>query len=376
MKLPTLYSRTSAGSTQEWTVEIEGNKYRTYHGKVGGKIVVTQWFIADPTNEGRANYRDGNAQAIFEANACWKKKIESGCFEDIGAIDEETFTEPMLAKKWTDFQNKVQWPLYCQPKFDGARCVLKKSGGFSRGGKEWNTIPHIKAELEIVFREIPGLMLDGELYNHEFHDDFGKIMSLIKRKNPNAAELAESKKFVQFYCYDICDDKMIFSDRSARISEIIKKYDLKYVIPVATHLVKNLEELDELYGAFLEDGYEGQIVRVNGTYEFKRSDRLLKRKEFMDDEYKIVEIIEGKGNKSGLAGKALMEREDGVQFRSNIKGKFPFLKDLFENRDKYVGTWATCQFFQLSPEISVNGTPGLIPRFPYLIRLRAGKGQD
>ena len=367
-KLPTLYSRTSTGAVQEWTVEISENRYRTMHGQVGGKIVTTSWFVANPTNEGRANYRDGNAQAIFEAKATWKKKVEAGAFEDINAIDTPTFVEPMLAKKWEDRKDKVVFPVYTQHKLDGARSVIGKHGATSRGGKHWVTIPHIIEELSIVFKEMPNLILDGELYNHEFHDDFNKIMSMIKKTKPSAADLAESKKYVQYHCYDICDDKMVYSDRAVRIEEIIKKYNLKYVIPVKSFKVNTEAQLDELYGQFLEDGYEGQMVRLNTPYEFKRSSNLLKRKTFIDDEYKIIEIGEGKGNKSDMAGFALMEREDGVRFRSNIKGNHDFLKDLWINRNKYAGTWATLKYFQL--------TPDGIPRFPYLIKLRAGKGQD
>ena len=368
MKLPTLYSRTSTGATQQWTVEIEGDKYRTMHGQVGGKTVTTSWFKAMPTNEGRANHRDGDAQAIFEAQACWKKKIESGSFEDINAIDTPKFVEPMLAKKWEDRKDKVKFPVYTQPKFDGMRAVISKTGPFSRSGKPWMTIPHILEELEIVFKEIPGLILDGELYNHDFHDDFNKISSLIKKTKPTSADLTESEKYVQYHCYDICDDSMIFSERSVRLNQIIKQYNLKYVIPVLTFKTNTEAELDELYGKFLEENYEGQMIRLDTPYEFKRSANLLKRKTFVDDEYKIIEIGEGNGNRSLMAGFAIMEREDGVRFRSNIKGSHDFLTDLWNNRDQYAGTWATCKFFNL--------TPDGIPRFPYLIKLRAGKGQD
>ena len=69
MKLPTLYSRTSTGSVQEWTIEVENGAYRTHHGKVGGKIVTTEWTSTEATNVGRANERDVEAQALFEAQA-------------------------------------------------------------------------------------------------------------------------------------------------------------------------------------------------------------------------------------------------------------------------------------------------------------------
>jgi hypothetical protein len=63
-----------------------------------------------------------------------------------------------------------------------------------------------------------------------------------------------------------------------------------------------------------------------------------------------------------------MKREDGVTFRSNIKGSHDFLKALLPRAESLVGQFATIKYFNL--------TPAGIPRFPYLIRLREGKGQD
>jgi hypothetical protein len=38
MKLETIYKKTKTGATQEWTIEVSDNKYRTHSGQVGGKI--------------------------------------------------------------------------------------------------------------------------------------------------------------------------------------------------------------------------------------------------------------------------------------------------------------------------------------------------
>lgn len=371
MKLPTLYSRTATGAIQEWTVEIEGDAYRTLHGQYGGKIVTTSWFNTVPTNVGRSNERDGAAQALFEARACWKKKRDSGMFEDILAVDDFTFIEPMLAKKWEDRKSKVSFPLYCQPKLDGMRAIITRHGATSRNGKPWVTIPHILQALEPVFAIYPDLILDGELYCHGLHDDFNKISSLIKKTKPTAADLEESAGIIQYYWYDIADKTASFIERNVKLASICIKngFDEKSVIvPVSTYTAADEEILDTLYGIFLEEGYEGQMVRTNAPYEYKRSNSLLKRKEFQDDEYRIISIEEGNGNKTGMAGYAVLEREDGVRFRSNIKGQHDFLKALLCDANDYVGQYATCKFFNL--------TPDGIPRFPYVIGFRAGKSID
>lgn len=370
MKLPTLYSRTSSGAVQVWTIEIQMNAYRTLHGQLGGKIVTTEWYTTTSTNVGRANQRDPDEQAVFEAEACWKKKRDSGMFEDIDAIDTFTFIEPMLAKKWEDRKNKVVFPLYSQPKLDGMRAVITRHGATSRNGKPWVTIPHILEQLVPVFAAHPDLVLDGELYTHEYKDDFNKISSLIKKTKPSSADLAECAKSVQFWWYDIVDPVNIFSDRYSQIVSLFSgfKLDSNIIVRVPTALIYDDFSLDDIYGEYMSDGYEGQMIRVDSNYECKRSDTLLKRKEFSDAEYRIVSIEEGNGNKSGMAGYAILERPDGKTFRSNIKGNHTFLKELLTHAQSLRGTYATCTYFNL--------TPDGIPRFPYVTRLRSGSGID
>ena len=77
-QFPTLYSRTATGAVQIWTIIVDGDSYYTMHGQQGGAIQTTLPTVAVPTNEGRANYRDGEAQALFEAQAAFDKKKKSG----------------------------------------------------------------------------------------------------------------------------------------------------------------------------------------------------------------------------------------------------------------------------------------------------------
>ena len=371
-KLPTLYSRISSGAVQAWTIEIDADQglYRASYGQLEGKIVTTEWTNVVATNVGRANERDLAAQAQFQAQAIWKKKKDSGYFESIEDIDQPTFIEPMLAKKWEDLEKKVSFPLFCQPKLDGMRAVISRHGAFTRNGKPWLTIPHILADLAPIFEQYPDLVLDGELYCHGLHDDFNKISSLIKKTKPTLADIIESSEIIEFWWYDIADSTRSFKERTELISEIYDQLNLNEgsIVKVDTHEVADKQTLDELYGQFMESGFEGQMIRIDKPYEFKRSATLLKRKEFQDEEYEIVGIYEGNGNKSGMAGYAVMKRPDGVTFRSNIKGSHDFLKQLLPQADSLIGSFATIKYFNL--------TPDGIPRFPYLIRLRDGKGQD
>jgi len=375
MKLDTLYSRATTGALREWTVEYEEGKFRTHSGQIGGKITTSKWYSVTAMNVGRANERGLLEQSKFQAEAKWKKKVDGGYTPDLKSVDVSTlFIKAMLAKKWEDRKDKIEYPVYTQPKLDGMRAIITKDGAKSRNGKPWVTIPHILKSLEPIFKVYPNLVLDGELYNHEYKEDFNTISSLAKKTKPTEQDLKDSADKLQFWWYDIipvdgfCKEDTIFSDRFKEMVNLSNEYKLSSIILVPTYYHDSEEELNNNYKDFIELGYEGGMVRLNSKYDRKRSNSLLKRKDFTDSEYKIVSIEEGKGNKTNMAGFMVLEKSDGTQFHSNIKGNHEFLKNLLVEKETYIGSYATCTYFNL--------TPDGIPRFPYVTRLRDGKGVD
>ena len=75
-----------------------------------------------------------------------------------------------------------------------------------------------------------------------------------------------------------------------------------------------------LYGKYTEQGYEGQMIRQNTPYEGKRTKSLLKRKEFITEEYKVVKVIEGQGAWTGYAKRFILALPDGTEFGSGVRG--------------------------------------------------------
>jgi len=371
-KYDTLYKKDNNDSIRQWSVEVCGDGYRTHSGVVGGKITTSEWYRVDATNIGKVNERDIEAQARFEARSKWQKKIDSGYTTDLDSCNTATVKiSPMLAKKWEDRKDKISFPLASQPKLDGLRCWIDKQGAWTRNGKRWVTVPFLTEELRHFFNEWPNAILDGELYSHDLKHDFNKICSLVKKTKPTPADIEECKAKIKYHVYD-CVTELLkntpFTTRSYSVQKIVEKLSPSFVA-VRTDIANTQEELDALYEEYTRDGYEGQMIRLpDSYYEFKRSANLLKRKEFMDDEYIIVDICEGNGNKAGMAGYAILQHPDGRTFNSNIKGQHDFLTDLLKNREQYIGTYATCTFFNL--------TPDGIPRFPYITRLRDGQGVD
>jgi DNA ligase-1 len=118
-----------------------------------------------------------------------------------------------------------------------------------------------------------------------------------------------------------------------------------------------------LYENYIKEGFEGQMIRTDSKYENKRSKFLLKRKEFQDNEYVILDVIEGEGNKAGMAGAMVFENELGIRFNSNIKGNREYLKEIWLNKEEYKGKQATVKYFNLTPD-------NKLPRFPYVVAVR------
>ena len=364
MILPALFKLTNGNKIQTWTVEVEENKHRVISGQIDGKKVTSEWTICQGKNIGRSNQTTPDQQAIKEAQAMWEKKVSGGYFQELVQAEtgEKKFYAPMLAKEF-DPNTFTSKKVFVQPKLDGLRCVISKSGMFSRNGKEFISCPHIFDELKHLFVENPDLVLDGELYNHIYHDNFNQIVSLVKKTKPTQDDIKESKKYVQYWCYDILSmEGAIYSERYEFLKQNIFNPEYKSCFLLRTDKANSLDEIHTIHGEYVEEGFEGQMVRYDMPYEVgKRSKYLLKNKSFQDAEFEILDIVEGVGNKGGMAGFMIVKNVDGSTFKSNIKGDRDYCRMLLENKENFIGKLATIKFFNL--------TPDGVPRFPYVINI-------
>lgn len=364
--LPTLYCRTNSGKVQVWEITVDGGKFFTTEGLQGGAMTVSAPTVCRPKNVGRSNETAPQEQARLEACAKWQKKKDAGYFEKVGDIDNEIHFEPMLAHKYEDYKDKIVFPVYAQPKLDGIRCIARKSGLWSRNGKQFVACPHIEKALKAVFAFDPTIVLDGELYADKLANDFNKICSLVKRSKPTAADLKEAAKGIEYWVYDLpAPHGGNFSARHAELKTVLHGLAIYGVKVLYTAKCEDEAELTGFYEHWIDEGYEGQIVRLDKPYENKRSKNLLKRKEFIDDEFVVVDIVEGEGGRTGTAGYmelSLHGANGHKTFRSNIKGNFDFLKQVLRDRKKLIGEMVTVRYFCL--------TPDGIPRFPYVVAIR------
>ena len=354
MKLKTLYSRSVNGKTNEFTIEIENNKYRTITGFIDGIKTTSNWTVCEAKT-----YCTADEQALKEATAIHRKKMETGSFENIADIDIETYFEPMLAKDWNKEKAKVKFPIYSQPKLDGIRCIIRKDGMWTRTGKQLIAAPHIFEALKPLFEAIPDLIFDGELYSDKFANDFDSLCSIVKKTKPTPEDLALSAAQMEYHIYDLPSCKQNFKQRSDTLLEMELP---KCCVKVPTHYIPNEEELMDTYNEYVELGYEGQMLRLDLPYENKRSKSLLKHKSFIDEEYIILGVEEGIGNKTGMVGSFIFESKSGKRFNCSPKFNWERCTEMWEQRETLIGKQATVKYFNLTPQG--------VPRFPYCIAIR------
>jgi DNA ligase-1 len=351
----TLYKIDSKGKVREWRMEIDRDRFRTVSGIKGGKQVVSEWKQTFAKNVGRANATTAEEQAVAEVDALYTKRLDGEYHTSVKDVNKTRFFKPMLAAKWEDRKSKIDYPVNVQPKLDGVRCIANKDGLWSRTGKQIVSCPHIEVALDDLFLENPDLVLDGELYNHKLRDDFNQIISLVRKTKPTDEDLADSKDMVEFHVYDIPSASGNYFSRKLEL-ETVLRYESDCLVYVDTDCAFDEAMVDELFGTYVEQGYEGGIIRLDMPYEQKRSNGLLKRKDFEDSEFEIISIEEGKGNWAGYAKRVIFRLEDGRECGSGLAGNQDFARQLLSERDSYVGGQVTVQYF--------TRTPDGVPRFP------------
>ena len=270
--------------------------------------------------------------------------------------------KPMLAHKYDD--SRVDWsqPVYIQPKLDGVRCIIKRVSDFpgqenlasfsvkaySRTGKEFKNVRHITNALKGFFFHSPDVVLDGELYNHKLKNDFEKIISLVRKQKPTDTDRRDAQHLVQFHVYDYISAP-VYDSYKTRMQNLVTSdiYDaqIKYV---PAKLVDSYNYARELHQQFLDQGYEGSIIRLDGLYKHGRSYDLMKFKDFSDTEATIIGYEVGKGKRTGTLGKFIMLDDEGVKFGCPPGRGYTYkdLASMLTNIDWFIGQRATFTYFQ------------------------------
>lgn len=354
----TLYTKDSMGRVRIWKMERDGGRYRTISGLIDGETVTSEWTVAKAKNVGRSNETSAEEQADKEVQAKYKKQLKTGYFEDINNIDTVQYIEPMLAKLYRDYADKIDFSKECwiaQCKFNGMRCIATKDGLFTRKGERYKTCKHIEEALKPFFNDHPDAILDGELFNEEYRQQLNEISKLIRKTvHISQDDLDQCEKLVKYYVYDGYgfsgyDQNSPYNVRKSWIDDGLAAYDAcwpdptakDYIQLVESHQIESVESLNKVYSSYIDADHEGIMLRnCSMPYENKRSKYLLKVKPEDDSEAEILNIMEGEGNWSG-SGKTITLKWGDKVFDASFKGTYEQAVQFLKDKNKWIGKTVT-----------------------------------
>ena len=223
------------------------------------------------------------------------KKEINDVFDGLITEFSPVLAQKFEAKRLVDCED--QW--YMSRKLDGVRCLIriekktKKISFFSRQGKEFLTLDKLKENILNNFDQIPyDCVLDGEIVivDENGQENFKNIMEQIKRKN-------YTMNHPSFYCFDIIKLKDFYNKTSKETllerKQQLDKLSINGII-ILEQLQYNQENFDKYLKMSTQNNWEGIMLRKNVGYEGKRTTNLLKYKSFMDEEFKVSNVIIGK----------------------------------------------------------------------------------
>jgi len=400
---PTLYGKASTGKIKMWSIKVDSRKMKnekgediiagvitTTHGYVGGKLQENERIVTKGKNLLKKNETTPVQQAVNEAQSDWKKKTEAGGMTEKkpteeaaagagkaadsdkesvksakpsaeknakAAADAGGVPHPMLAHDYNKRGKDIKFPCYAQRKLDGVRCLaISSSGLFSRTGKAFPHMDHIRAEINSLPK---GTILDGELYSDSLN--FQEIVGLVKKETLKPEDAPKMLK-IYLCVYDTVQDGTN-EERNAYLKNLFKTHKFKALKLLPTDVANNLDDVKKLHAEYVADGYEGLILRNKaGLYKVgHRSADLQKYKEFKDDEYKIIGFKEGDGIEKGCVI-WVCETKDKKPFSVRPRGTHEDRAEAFKSASKLLGKTLTVRF----QELTEDG----IPRFPVGLAIR------
>jgi ATP-dependent DNA ligase len=353
-RLPTLYGEDSKGSTRVWEIMVRHSEdpnapceIVSIYGLLGGALQEAIQEVKEGKNSGRANSTTTQEQALAQARSMWNKKRDQNYVEE---GEKPSKLLPMLAQKYKDRKNKVRWPAYVQPKLNGVRCLAKRIEDeiffTSRKGKPYETLGHIGEKFLSILDD--GEVWDGEIYHPDY--SLQEILSLVK--NVKAYKAGKSNvRELQFHAYDTVS-ATVYSARLEHLRKTLSSSDRDAeIVYVQTQLITQPSEVKYWHDRYVEEGFEGVMVRDPGAvYRCDyRSPGLLKYKEFIDAEFEIVGGKEGTGKDKGTVIFRVKTKK-GQIFDVRPKGSHALRSMYWDYLNKFIGKMLTVRYQELTDD--------------------------
>jgi DNA ligase-1 len=295
-------------------------------------------------------------------------KVIPGLIPTFDVALANSFDEKMAKK--VNFSEDT-W--FVSRKLDGCRCIciIDENGEpkyFSRAGNEFLTLKNLDAE--IISLGLKNMVIDGEIcmMDENGNENFQGIIKEIKRKDHTI-----ENPF--FYMFDILtleefvnkEGTTNFSTRNIQLDNLFFGKEFKNIGYLEQQIVLTESMLMYRIGEAKENGWEGLMLRKDAPYQGKRSNDVLKVKQFYDAEYIVVDIenainrviVDGKEVEEMMMRNVVIEHKGNrVQVGSGFSHEQK--RHYYEHPEEIIGKQITVQYFETTK--NDKGTESL--RFP------------
>jgi len=245
-------------------------------------------------------------------------------------------------------------------KLDGVRCLVhvdinkKTVKCFSRQGNQFKTLSKLEQSIKDNFKLFDGnYFLDGEVVSmKEGVENFKSLMEKIKRKN-------YTMENPSYFVFDMIKEEDFYDKKSKEIlSTRLKR--LQNTVSNKIKHIKLLEQIPYTHKIFNEMvaksqhfGWEGLMLRKDVGYEGKRTNNLIKYKEMLDDEYKVIGIETGPfryiNPKTGLEIEMETMSAVVIDYKNTKVGSGFSIEErmkFYKNPELIIGKIITVQYFE------------------------------
>lgn len=227
----------------------------------------------------------------------------------------------MLATKYTEKaaqklldKHKI---LFVQEKYDGARVYVKEGKIYTRNNKEI-LLPYCRLYEEITL--LPRrLIFDGELLlsNNGVVLDRKTGNGIINKAIHGNCSVEEANKF-NLKIFDIINacastrgDPADYFKRLDIIADSLYE-GFETISKAKTHIVSNIPEIDGFFDYYISKGKEGIMLKSpDNIYKGKRASDVLKRKQELTADLRVVGYEKGTGKYEGMLGALICATDDG-----------------------------------------------------------------
>lgn len=260
-------------------------------------------------------------------------------------------------------------------KLDGYRYKIVKQDDdiniYTSSGKLDNNLVEIIEEA----KSLPNGVYDGEIIAHgEFENSTARFNATTKILGKDG-----EKRGVDFIAFDYIEDIDAFFNyeeykierwkRFSNLYDILNSLDLTYIqlAPVYHNNVKVTKELiDNIYKTYekiIAQGEEGLVIDIaDASYVRSKGTSMFKMKPEVSGDFKVVDVVEGKGKDAGRLGAFIIEYKDNlVHVGSGLTDSIR--EEVWANPDEYIGKLIEVVYFGETKDEKTGLESIRLPRF-------------